>query len=150
MLEGFSCGDSLGMVKLKHPIEQIVCVIIVNLADLAPVDLLFLHFLRDQAAVAQLECYLLDVVRAEKAHEGYQVGDREILYLGAVVQTEDWVPLGQEAQEDDSTGPNVDGAALVRVVEQSLGRHVALGACAILDLHLLLQVDDLLYCFVLG
>jgi len=60
------------------------------------------------------------------------------------------VPLRQKTQEDDSTSPDVDGARLALVVEESLGRHVTLGARPVLYFHGLLQVDDLLHVWVVS
>ena len=55
--------------------------VVVDLADLLPINAIFLHLIRDEAAIAQLEGDFLDVVGAEDAHEGDQVRDSEVLDL---------------------------------------------------------------------
>jgi hypothetical protein len=58
--------------------------------------------------------------------------------------------LSEEAEKDDSCCPDVDSAGLVGVVEECLRRHVSLGASPILDLHVLLELYNLLNLLVVS
>jgi len=50
------------------------------------------------------------------------------------------MPLSQETQKNDSTCPYVNCTPLVRMIEESLRRHVTFSARSIFDFHLLLKV----------
>lgn len=86
-------------------------------ADLSPGNLLLLHLVRNEAAVAILEGDLLDLIAAEQACQRNQVADGEVGDLRAVVHAEDWVPAGAEREEDDTAGPHIDRGCLLRAVE---------------------------------
>ena len=97
VLQCFMCWYSLCVVKFEHLIEQIESAIIVHLAYFCPRYLLFLHLVRNQAAVTILECDFLDSIRAKQAHKGYEVRYSEVLDLAAIVEREDWMALSEEA-----------------------------------------------------
>lgn len=62
VLEGVFGRNSLRVVQFKHAIKEVEGVSVLELADVLPCDLLFLHFIGDQAPVAVLKGNLLDGV----------------------------------------------------------------------------------------
>ena len=54
--------NSLGVVEFKHLVEQIESALIVNFANIGPRNFLFLHLVRDEAAVAVLKSNLFDSI----------------------------------------------------------------------------------------
>ena len=97
MLQHFRCLDALRVIQLEHLRQQVVRHGVLDVrAQLGPLDLLLLHLIRYHGAVAVLECDLFDGVRAEEARERYQIRNREVLDLRAVVQREDGVAAGAE------------------------------------------------------
>jgi len=143
VMKGVLCRDAFRVVQFKHLIKQVKGQRVVYLANFRPLDLFFLHFLGNEAPVTVLKGDFFDCVRAEEAHEGDQVGNCEVFDLRAIVQTEDWVALCEEGEEDDAASPHIDGACLVWVRKQGFWGHVPLGASPILNLHLLLKLDNL-------
>jgi hypothetical protein len=119
-----------------------------DLADFRPWDALFLHLVGDQASITVFKGGFLDLVRAKQANERNHVLDGEVFHFRGIVEREDRVPLSQKRQEDHAAGPYVHCRGLLSKVEQGFWRHIAFGACAILNFYLALQMHDLLHLVV--
>jgi len=48
----------------------------------------------------------------------------------------------EEREQDDTTGPDINGGGLVGEVEEGFGGHVAFGAGAVFDFHGFLELHD--------
>ena len=142
MIQSLPRRYTLSVIKLQHLVEKVEGIPIYKLADVVPCDLFFLHLIWDQAPIAILKSDFLDSVRTEETNEWDQVGNCEILYLAAVIQRENRMSLGQEAEENDTACPNIDCTRLVRKVEEGFGWHIPLRSGSVLDLHGLLQIAD--------
>ena len=67
MFQGFAGLDSLGVVELEHLVEEVEGLWVLNLAELGPSDLLFLHFLWDEATISIFERNFLDGIATKEA-----------------------------------------------------------------------------------
>jgi len=90
------CRNSLRVIQLEHSIEQVEGVSVLDFADFGPRHFFFLHFVRNQTAVAVLESDFFDGIGPKETDEWDEVGNCEILDLAAVVEREDRVSLCKE------------------------------------------------------
>ena len=109
MLKGIGCSYPLGMIKLQHFVEQIKGQWVLDLAELAPWDLFFLHFVRDQRSIPVFKSNFFQSIRAEEAGQRNQVGNGKVFDLATVIQTKNWVTASAEREEYNSACPDIDG-----------------------------------------
>ena len=108
VLKSICSSYPLGMVKLQHLVEQIKGQLVLDLAELIPRDLFFLHFIWDQRPIPVFKSNLFQSIRAEEAGQRNQVRNGEVFDLATVIQTKNWVTASAEREEYNPTCPDID------------------------------------------